>query len=354
LTIFDKIENHFKAQTPFVVYRKPNENIISGFFQNSKEIFFTEDFTCSGFVFSPFDNKKKSILIPENESEFYQEKLILSSLSLNINKDLQADDSSKLHFTNLVEKILEGISKNQFQKVVASRREIQNVPNFKLVDTYKSILQNYKNAFGYIWYHPDIGLWLGATPETLLNITGTNFSTMSLAGTQLFKKIKDVSWQAKELEEQQLVTTFITSQINEIATNLKINKKETIKAGNLLHLRTKISGEILQKKSSLKQLINALHPTPAVCGFPRSQAKEFILNNENYNRSYYTGYLGELNLEDKIKKTKKSSIFVNLRCMEIKNKEAIIYVGGGITKESSILKEWEETVSKSEIMKLVL
>ena len=59
-------------------------------------------------------------------------------------------------------------------------------------------------------------------------------------------------------------------------------------------------------------------------------------------------------LEDKIKKTKKSSIFVNLRCMEIKNKEAIIYVGGGITKESSILKEWEETVSKSEIMKLVL
>ncbi|NOQ91872.1 MAG: isochorismate synthase, partial [Flavobacteriaceae bacterium] len=69
---------------------------------------------------------------------------------------------------------------------------------------------------------------------------------------------------------------------------------------------------------------------------------------ENYNREFYTGYLGELNIKEQ------SHLFVNLRCMQIKNTKAFIYVGGGITLESNPEKEWVETVTKSEVMKLVL
>ena len=97
-----------------------------------------------------------------------------------------------------------------------------------------------------------------------------------------------------------------------------------------------------------------MHPTPAVCGLPRNNAKDFVLKNENYHRSFYTGFLGEINMEDKNLNSKNSSLFVNLRCMEIRNEKASIYVGGGITKDSVAKKEWEETVSKSKTMKKVL
>jgi len=95
-----------------------------------------------------------------------------------------------------------------------------------------------------------------------------------------------------------------------------------------------------------------LHPTPAVCGLPKNEAKSFILENENYDRKYYTGFLGELNSD--VNGINTSSLYVNLRCMEIAKDEAIIYVGGGITKDSIPEKEWEETVRKTATMKKVL
>ena len=61
---------------------------------------------------------------------------------------------------------------------------------------------------------------------------------MSLAGTQVDVQNKPLIWKSKELEEQQLVTNFIENQLVDIAGNLNTDKTETVKAGNLLHLRT--------------------------------------------------------------------------------------------------------------------
>ena len=108
-----------------------------------------------------------------------------------------------------------------------------------------------------------------------------------------------------------------------------------------------LGGQHRALNSSLKDLIRKLHPTPAVCGLPRDKAKEFIIKNENYNREFYTGFLGEITNTD-------SSLFVNLRCMKLEENIANIYVGGGITKDSNSKQEWLETVSKTQTMKSVL
>ena len=355
MTIFDRIASQYKLQKPFVVYRKPNENVISGYFQKTKEAFFVDDFTETGFIFSPFNNQEKAILIPAEKSVYFRESLIFEApLSFAKNKRFVADESAKTHHLELVNKAIEEIKRKQFQKVVVSRREIVPLSNFMLLESFKKLLQIYPNAFGYIWFHPKIGLWMGATPETLLSLSEDRFKTMSLAGTQVYNGSTVVSWQSKELEEQALVTRFIASQIKEIAVHLKTSEKETVKAGNLLHLKTQISGKLLRGASNLKTLLNALHPTPAVCGFPRLQTKKFILERENYQRTFYTGFLGELNVGRESIDSKDSSLFVNLRCMEIKNNTAFLYVGGGITKDSIAQKEWEETVSKSAVMKAIL
>ena len=349
-SIFNKIKDFYTKKLPFVVYRKPNSNDISGVFLEDETLYYTDDFKESGFVFSPFSGQEKSIFMPLSKSEFIKENLHLEDSFLYSN-DFEIDESSKKSHIHLVEKAIDVINDKELEKVVVSRIETVEITDFDLLKIYKKLLQTYQNAFVYVWYHPKVGLWLGATPETLLNLENTSFKTMSLAGTQVFSGEENVVWKNKELEEQQLVTNFIVYQLKGIAFNLKIDKTETIKAGSLLHLRTKVEGEI-NGKYTLKKLIRALHPTPAVCGLPREKAKEFILKNENYNRSFYTGFLGELNFNNK--ETQNSTLFVNLRCMNIENNTASIFIGGGITKDSNAKKEWEETVAKSKVMKRVL
>ena len=336
---------------PFVVYRKPNKKSVSALFSTIDSLTFTNSFTESGFVFAPFDNTKKAILFSLENSEYINEKTSLDTL-ISDDKKNNLDEKSKKNHIKLVDKTIKEIKNNDLKKVVVSREELVALSDFNLINVFQKLLSNYKNAFVYIWFHPKIGLWLGATPETLLEVNNSTFKTMSLAGTQLLKNVNNVVWKNKELEEQQLVTDFIENQLRNISTNLTIDKTETVKAGSLLHLKTKVTGKLLEN-SNLKTLIRALHPTPAVCGLPREKAKKFIVDNENYKRTYYTGFLGEINFNPK-STDKSSSLFVNLRCMSIENKTASIFVGGGITKDSNSKKEWEETVAKSSIMKRVL
>ena len=99
----------------------------------------------------------------------------------------------------------------------------------------------------------------------------------------------------------------------------------------------------------LSEIIATLHPTPAVCGYPREKAKAFILKNEKFDRTYYTGFFGELNVDSQ------TALYVNLRCLERDTSESLkLYIGGGITAKSKAEHEWEETVSKCRTMEAVL
>lgn len=369
---FKRIEAQYQQQFPFVVYRKPNKIEVNGLLQKGNDLIFAKDFTEKGFVFSPFDNAEKSVLIPLDVSE------VISTTNINLeshtepvevqdktNSDLAA---AKSFHINLVKKGVEAISNEQFKKVVLSRKETVALQETNPISIFKRLLSAYKSAFVYCWYHPKVGLWLGATPETLIKIEGNRFSIMALAGTQNYNGALDVVWQNKEIQEQQYVTDFILESLRPSVETVNVSETNTVKAGNLLHLRTMISAQ-LKSSSNLKAIISSLHPTPAVCGLPKQVAKTFILENENYNREFYTGYLGELNLETQLAprsgkrnienrayaiKKMSTQLYVNLRCMQLENKKAHIYVGGGITESSDSEKEWEETVSKSLVIKNVL
>lgn len=342
--ILEKIKNWQEQNLPFVAYKKTNETTIAAFFQQTDVLFYTKNYTESGFVFAPFDDKNESVLIPKNESDFLQEKLdfeevVNNEVSLVINKKAE-----EFH-CEIVDNAIQEIVDNQLRKVVISRREEVVLSNFDVVTTFKRLVTKYPTAMVYVWFHPKVGLWLGATPETLVKINESCFETMSLAGTQVYNGTTQVTWQEKELDEQQVVTDYIVSNLSSVCEEISAGTVETIKAGNLLHLKTKVTGKL---KAATSELITRLHPTPAVCGFPKEKAKDFILQTENYNREFYTGFLGELNLGEA------SQLFVNLRCMQIKSSNALIYVGGGITKNSNPQKEFQETVAKSSTMKSVL
>ena len=346
MSIFSNIKEALKQQLPFVAYRKPNTSLLKSWFQQNATLITSENYSESGFIFAPFDSREKAILIPENQSTYFEEKVNIDYISSNNSANYIPDTFTKNNHVLLVEKGIQAIENNQFKKVVLSRKEKVELLDFNLIETFQKLLNSYPTAFVYVWYHPKVGLWLGATPETLVSIQDTNFTTMSLAGTQVYNDTTNVIWQTKEIEEQQFVTDYITDKLISYCSEITTSNTETIRAGNLLHLRTLINGTL---KTDNATLINSLHPTPAVCGMPLEASKQFILDNENYRRSFYTGFLGELNINDK-----ESNLFVNLRCMEVSNKAVYIYVGGGITRDSNSVKEWQETIAKTTTMKKVL
>lgn len=366
---FGKITHQFKINLPLVAYRKPNSGEVKAMLQSDDALHKVIDYKESGFIFAPFKREEDAILIPLNQSET----LICNSSVQNKSEESSINFSEDLlgkeFYIDLVQKAKDSIKLDELEKVVLSRCEKVTLSETDPIKLFNQLLQTYPRAFVYCWFHPKVGLWLGATPETLLKVQGNHFETMALAGTQLFNGKVDVSWGHKEKDEQQIVTNFVLEVLKEKVNDLVMMPTETIQAGGVLHLLTKIKGKLDLKNFNLEQLIKALHPTPAICGIPRDRAKQFILKNENYKREFYSGFLGEINLPlKKIRSTnshnienqayasitKVSNLYVNLRCVQLKNNEALIYVGGGITKDSNPKNEWVETVNKTNTIKKVL
>ena len=376
---YQKLRTQLREAKPFVAYRKPGQNnyLVKAMLQEDAEGFRIKDLKESGFVFAPFNHENPSYYIPSEHSEIYEfEDVSEEGIDSDLYEYLSSatdfeymEEDQKIH-ENLVQKGIDRIKAGDFKKVVLARSEPVQVHDPDPVRIFKKLLNKYSQAFVYIWFHPETGCWLGATPETLLKAERDRFKTMALAGTQLFKGKTEVVWENKEVEEQLIVTDYILESLHSIKDidAVKVSEPYSAKAGNLLHIRTDITGRF-SNAEKLGELIKTLHPTPAVCGLPKQKALQFILENEDRSREFYSGYLGELNMKSETRRSsnlrnqenqqfaaisRKTELYVNLRCMKLKEGNARIFIGGGITRDSNAADEWMETVNKSQTMKAVL
>ena len=374
---FRKLNDHLKEGKAFVVYRKPGAKQVKALMQEDKTTFKNKDLSQSGFVFSPFNTEADSYLIPSEASETLSFEFLVETFQDNSPEDswdsgvdFEFMEKDQKNHELLVQKGIDAIKNGNFQKVVLARSEKVQLYDPDPIRIFKDLLNTYPEAFVYLWFHPETGYWLGASPETLLNVNRNRFSTMALAGTQKYKGKIDVEWGKKEVEEQQFVSNYIQNSLEGLTAveNVKSSDPYSERAGSLLHIRTDISGD-LKNIDKLGGLVKALHPTPAVCGLPKEKALNFILENENFSREFYSGYLGEVKMRSEHKRnsnrrnqenqqfasiTEKTDLFVNLRCMKLKDGNARIFMGGGITKDSNAADEWVETVNKAQTMKAVL
>ncbi len=367
--LLHQIEKQFLEEKPLVVYRKPGQKLVKGIFQSDTTLHHCSDFKETGFVFAPFDEKDEVILIPLEEVVEAQFELRVQYIHQENTSPIDYSpselDERSFHL-QLVAKAIKEIERGTFKKVVLSR-QILTAYQGPPLQLFLKLLNTYTEAFCYMWYHPKVGLWLGATPEVLVSIQNKHIQTMSLAGTQPYTGDPHPEWKKKDIEEQSMVTNYITEVLKSMVSQLQISETQSLRAGSLMHLRTKITGRL--KVLDIKKLLKVLHPTPAVGGLPKNEAYLFIKANENYKRDFYTGYLGELNFkEEKARASNnrnienkayraihtKTDLFVNLRSMQLVDKTAIIYIGGGITIDSIPEQEWEETVNKSATMLKVI
>lgn len=303
-------------------YRIPGKEVVTktGSFEplNSFDSF-------QGFIVSDFEGK-----------ELYRFSENPSDIEMSLSKQTPFCISKEDYLTSAQE-FLKEIRAEEMGKAVFSRVKCVDFDSQKVFDLFDGLVKKYPETLVYLISSPDFGTWLGATPEKLIESNGDQFYTMSLAGT--LPALSDKDWTSKEKDEQMQVTDFILDKIQTFgAQKIQLNGPNEVVAGAVKHLRTEIQFRLDQSKSLT--LAKDLHPTPAVSGMPREKSLELIKSHEKHERRLYAGMIGLVDADE-------CRLFVNLRCCEIQNTTAYLYIGGGFTKDSDIEQEWIETENKS-------
>jgi len=233
------------------------------------------------------------------------------------------------------------IQQGKLDKFIFSRC-LHTQSSKSIAEIFLKLEMTYPNALVFFVHHPEFGSWMGATPETLFQSTASSGKTQALAGTQASGT--QTNWGQKEIQEQAFVTDFIAQQLVDSDISFESEGPITKQAGPVQHLLTTFKTSPISAKDQAVNIIHYLHPTPAVCGIPTADARKLIQSLERESRAYYTGFLGRYSSESDF------HFFVNLRCMQVFENLLVLRLGGGITTDSSVSAEWEETQLKAQTL----
>ena len=349
----------------FVTFRLPKESTVTTYIQTSPEHIqwkaIADISEKKGFVMAPFDtrNGKKYLMVkPEIVFEGQPSEEILDKIRKLPAKAIPdwrnvvpPVITSREEYIEQVKKIRRQISTGYFQKSVLSRiKMVKGHYMDHAREIFDATCRKHPNAFVYL-FKSDNHFWLGASPEPMLRLADGEVSTVSLAGTRPYslKNMKLGNWTMKEVLEQEYVTRYIHDVLREFnIRDYRVTSPYVKKAGDLVHLRSDFNFRFAQVRDRIWELLDGLHPTPAVAGQPKDDAIAFIKQLEPHDREYYAGFLGPVVSDDTV------DLFVNLRCMKITPEYVSLYIGGGITLESIPEDEWEETKWKAKSLLHIL
>ena len=366
-----------KSNRSLAIWRIPRQKEVHAICQLGESEIYPDELETAppGFFFAPFikseSNKanfiKADVMLTSDENEiktnptFNKTELFDSFKNqfeeLSVSNEFEISDfldytktkeKNQEEFEQLVKESIDAIRDGSYQKIVPSRNKLIPLSGkFNPVKEFLKLSKAYENAFVSMVFVPNAGLWMGATPELLLSIGEDKiFRTEALAGTQRIPmnfELSKVAWTQKEIEEQALVSRYIVNCFKSIRLReFSEYGPKTIKAGNLIHLKTEFTVDMDQVNYPLlgTAMLDLLHPTSAVCGMPMKPAAKFLKKKEGFDRSYFSGYLGPSNIEGN------TSLYVNLRCMMVSKNHAMLFAGAGVTEESDPESEWLETEMK--------
>lgn len=292
-----------------VRYRLPDTDVIHTVTGRIAD--YTPD-TAEGFVVSTFKGRV-FVIQPCNgsvDSSYYCEK---------------QDDIPE--YSSRFDIFKQALHSGAFHKLVLAHPFCENNIDEKIL--FEQLLDRYPKAFVYWLSSPITGTWVGASPETLLEVKDGIAHTMALAATTTIGE----TWDDKSIQEQAYVADYIASELASQGIVYTKSEIHTVHTGHLQHLCTDFQFSIHNSQFSIAR---TLHPTPAVCGLPKREAQNFILEHEGFDRRLYAGFLGPVNSNE-------AHLFVNIRCAEIhRDNLATIYAGGGLLAASCLEDEWLE------------
>lgn len=245
----------------------------------------------------------------------------------------------------MVEEALSLLRGDSLEKLVLSRCSQSSSADFDL-RIIPQLLQTQRQAY-YFWFQPapERVLW-GASPERLYARQGQCLQTEALAGTRPWSADpltnhhlqRDLLASAKERAEQERVLQHLLLCLEPLSRSCRLNPLEIVVAGPVQHLYRRLEAELIPGISDA-DLVAALHPTPAVNGFPSQISPDYIAQLEPHARGWYTGALGWISAEA-------AEWAVTLRSALWQDQQLFFFTGAGIMPSSKPEAEWLELNAK--------
>jgi len=195
-------------------------------------------------------------------------------------------------------------------------------------------------------------IFLGSSPEKLVNVAGDRLETAALAGSRPrhehpgadARLRAELLANPKERNEHQIVIDDITHALTIAGVHLDSPATTGVmKLRRIQHLHTPISGT-LPGDTDILDLVKALHPTPAVAGLPRQRAQDWIDENELMDRGWYAAPVGWMTPEGG------GEFRVALRSALLTDNSLTLFAGGGIVEGAEPERELAETATKFEAL----
>lgn len=312
-----------------------------------------------GFLIAPFMESGKEPIVLIRQGEQHSSPIPSPSL-LEGGEDSSYSSDFTIFHKALVDR--------QFQKLVLARRAtIQNDGKHTPMALFHRACRLYPRMFVALVCTPQSGMWLTATPEILLeSLADSRWRTIALAGTMRLRSNKAddegqrLRWSAKNIQEQRYVASYLSDVLRHFSDDVHEDGPRTVRAGHLVHLRSDFTFTLNNNKCTrVGKLLDALHPTPAVCGLPKAEARRFIISHETSPRHYYSGFMGPFHVNENQNQnvdptSHLTHLYVSLRCMQITDSAYHLYAGGGLLRESNEQQEWQETEAKMETMRRLI
>jgi menaquinone-specific isochorismate synthase len=203
------------------------------------------------------------------------------------------------------------------------------------------------------YFEPEDGCaLLGAAPETVTTVSGGRFHATAVAGTvprgetanEQERFAEQLLASRKEGVEHRIALDDMVARLGPLAYEIHAQAEpHVLTLARLQHLETEIRARLPEGTSALT-VLDALHPTPAVCGLPRDAAFDFLEEEEPFERGWYAGPVGWFDLDG-------NGVFVPaLRCAVVRDLRWRLFAGAGIVEGSDPGLEWDETSIKFEPM----
>ncbi|MBB6453405.1 menaquinone-specific isochorismate synthase [Salirhabdus euzebyi] len=272
--------------------------------------------------------------------------------SVSSNRLIEAEDVLGDKWKNTIVKATKQIELGSLDKVVLARElkvkfgEIISIPN-----VLNNLLEQQKNSYVFAMESED-DCFIGATPERLVKVEANELLSTCLAGTAprgetmaedevIGQKLLE---DEKNLQEHAFVVDMIKMAVEACCDEIEVPTSPVLlPLKNLQHLYTPVRAT-LKKEYSLLEVVKRLHPTPAMGGVPREKALQFIREDEDLERGWYSAPIGWMDASGN------GEFAVAIRSGLVKANEASLFAGCGIVKDSSPEKEYQETEIKFQPM----
>lgn len=263
-----------------------------------------------------------------------------------VKASLSQNGSEYNDWISSVKKAKSLIEQNSFEKLVLARQvTVSKSKDMIPTQILNKLRQQYSSCYNFLIHRPGGKTFLGSTPERLGAFRNNLLLTDALAGSiqrgntatedTFFEKY--LSDSKKDREEHNFVIRDIEERLSPLVESLnRSNQPEIKKLSNVQHLYTPIRAH-LKENVNMFDVIDHLHPTPAVGGYPWQEASTYINELENFDRGWYAGPVGWFNAKGN------GEFAVGIRSGLFTEDKAHFFAGCGIVANSQPDMEWKET-----------